>query len=174
MEAVIQGGQWEQGLTTPSYADTLPRSACLCHWLWPGALIHMTYPLSYLTKVPTHMWWWGHLRTPKRFLSFFNRHWGTLCSAGYTDTCGHQSNPRPTQPISFQKTQLPAKNKRATPRNLWTQMVVFLELGIQNRKEERPGLQPDATGIAALPGDSCFQKGRKPWVAGVLPERALA
>lgn len=53
-------------------------------------------------------------------------------------------------------------------------MVVFLELGIQNRKEERPGLQPGATGIAALPGDSCFQKGRKSWVARKLPEKALA
>lgn len=53
-------------------------------------------------------------------------------------------------------------------------MAVFLELGIQNRKEERPGLQPGATRIAALPGDSCFQKGRKRWVAGDLPERALA
>lgn len=128
---------------------------------------------SLLTKIPTHMWWWGHLRTPKRLLSFFYRSWGTLCSAGYTDTCGHQCNPRPTQPISFQKTQQPAKNKRAIPRNLWTQMAVFLELGMQNRKEERPGLRPGATGMAALPGNNCFQKGRKLWVAGDLPERAL-
>lgn len=38
--------------------------------------------------------------------------------------------------------------------------------GSRRGRRKRPGLQPGAMGLQPCQGDSCFQKGREPWVPG--------
>lgn len=165
MEASIQRGQWEQALATPSsYAETLPWSASLGHLLWPGASISMTDPSAWPTgqysrRFP-HTCGGRGISGPPRDSSAFPVNIGEHCSVGCSGTFGLQSNLRPTQPVSFQKTQQCAKNKRDVPRNLWTQMAVFLEMGIQKRKEEEARSAARCHGIAALPGGQLLPGGQ--------------
>lgn len=156
MEASIQRDEWEQALATPSQADILPWFASLAHLLWPGTSIFMTGQLD-STFPDSHTIVWGASQDP---FSAFLVNIGEHCSAGCSDTFGLQSNLRPTQRASFQQTQRCAKNKRDIPGNLWTRMAVFLEMGIQKRKEEETRSAGRCHGIAAPPEGQLLPEGQ--------------
>lgn len=149
------------------------RHTSLVCQLGPSALIPRATMIGQLdsTHPDSHTIVWGHLRTTKSLLSTFCKHWRTPLSRMLRHLWPPAQPQASTARVSFQKTQQCANNKRDIPRNLWTRMAVFLETGSQKRKEEETRSAARCHGVSALPGDSCFQEGREPWVAGDLPGR---
>lgn len=140
------------------------------------AIGYMTDPSSScLTQIPIDLWWWWGISGPLRDSSALPVDVGEHpAQQGAQTPVVTRATPGQHSQFLFRKEKQPAKIKGDIPRNLWTQMSVFLELRIQDRKEEKARSVARCHGVCSLARGQLLPERQEAWVAGDPPGGALA